>query len=247
MSEATLKRKTLAKYNNNSVGTGFSLNGTLRNQGWVGQDTRGRSLPKTLMKGNVIKGHGGNYGTYPQKGIVASAVTSLNDSSVIKSSSLDTKGMIRTKYRWIWRPQPYSTTKQDDSNSTSSQSEYITGIKLTTTHYIDISYSTVSSLACCENLPKEARPKYTTTPHLAQTRFPGDYTKINISRPDRNNPILGILGGNEVNVVMPQSEYIAYLNSGCKDIIQDYSANCLKIKEHRDTVGTPLISGTRYY
>ena len=56
MSEATLKRKTAVKYRNMSVGNesknnkGFSLNGTTRNQGYVGQDTLGRSLPKTIMK-----------------------------------------------------------------------------------------------------------------------------------------------------------------------------------------------------
>ena len=221
MSDATLKRKTFAKYNNSSVGTGFSLNGTLRNQGWVGQDTRGRSLPKTLMKGNVIKGHGGNYGTYQQKDIVVSAVTSLNDSSVIKSSSLDTKGMIRTKYRWIWRPKPYSNTKQDTTRTTLSQSEYIIGKSVNIVNNIDISYSNITSLACCENLPKEARPKPTTNPQTVQTRYPSNYTKTNMTRPERNNPLMGILGGNYINIIMPQSTYVAYLNTGCNGIIDD--------------------------
>ena len=60
MSIATLKRKTLAKYNNMSVGQPqFSLNGTHRSQGYVGQTMLSRSLPRSLMKGNVIRGHGG--------------------------------------------------------------------------------------------------------------------------------------------------------------------------------------------
>jgi len=249
MSEATLKRKTFAKYNNNSVGTGFSLNGTLRSQGWVGQDTRGRSLPKTLMKGNVVKGHGGNYGTYPQKDIVVSAVTSLNDTSVIKPSSLDTKGMIQTKYRWIWRPHPYSSTKQDTTRTTLSQSEYITGKTTNIVNNIDISYSSISSLACCNNLPKEARPRPTINPQHVQTRNPGNYTKTNMTRPERNNPIMGILGGNYVNVIMNQSTYVTYLNTGCNGIIQDISLNskCSQIKKPQDTLKTPLIGGTRTY
>jgi len=38
MSIATLKRKTMTEYNRMSVGyTNFSLNGTRRNQGYVGQ------------------------------------------------------------------------------------------------------------------------------------------------------------------------------------------------------------------
>ena len=60
MSIATLKRKSQTKYNNMSVGQPFfSLNGTHRNQGYVGQTSLSRSLPRTLMRGNVVRGHGG--------------------------------------------------------------------------------------------------------------------------------------------------------------------------------------------
>ena len=60
MSIATLKKKTAAKYNNASVNVPqFSINGGYRNQGWVGQTTLSRSLPKTPMVGNTPKGHGG--------------------------------------------------------------------------------------------------------------------------------------------------------------------------------------------
>lgn len=244
MSEATLKRKTFAKYNNNSVGTIFSLNGTLRSQGWVGQDTLGRSLPKASTKGSVVRG------TYQQKDIAISAITSLNDPSVIKSSSLDNKGMIRTKYRWLWRPQPYSTTKEDTTRTILSQSEYITGKSTNiVNNIIDISYSNISSLACCKNLPKEARSKPIINPQHVQTRYPGNYTKTNITRPERNNPIMGILGGNYVNVILNQSTYVSYLNTGCNGVIQDISlnANCSQIRKQQDTLKTPLIGGTRTY
>jgi len=125
MSIVTLKRKTLAKYNNNSVNSseGFSLNGTHRNQGYVGQTSLSRSLPHTPMKGNVPKGHGGCCGKYIIWPIVQSGVVSLENSSVVKKSTLSTRGMIDTKYRWIRRPQPFSTTKF--TNVDNSQGRYI--------------------------------------------------------------------------------------------------------------------------
>jgi len=112
MSVVTLKRKTETQYNNMSVGQKhFSLNGGFRNQGYVGQTMLSRSLPRTPMKGNVPKGHGGCCGTYPNKGIVQSAVKSLNDSTVMKMSSMNTMEMINMKYRWVRRPQPFSVFK----------------------------------------------------------------------------------------------------------------------------------------
>lgn len=130
MSIATLKRKTQAKYNNMSVGQPqFSINGTHRSQGYVGQTMLSRSLPRTLMKGNTIRGHGGCCGFYPVKPVVQSAVTSLNDSSVVKSSSLGTEGLIATKYRWITRPQPYTSVKPNASNHLNTQQDYITALQ----------------------------------------------------------------------------------------------------------------------
>ena len=77
MSIATLKKKTAAKYNNMSVSEPkFSLNGGHRSQGWVGQTTLSRSLPKTPMVGNTPKGSGGCCGTYRVTPIVQSAVKS---------------------------------------------------------------------------------------------------------------------------------------------------------------------------
>jgi hypothetical protein len=102
MSIATLKRKTQAKYNNSSVGqTQFSLNGTHRSQGYVGQTMLSRSLPRTLMKGNVIRGHGGCCGQYPIKTIVQSSVNYQEDSQIVKPSVINTAGMIENKYQCI--------------------------------------------------------------------------------------------------------------------------------------------------
>lgn len=112
MSIATLKKKTMHKYNNSSVGrTQFSLNGGHRSQGFVGQTSLSRSILKTPMNGNVVKGHGGNNGTYPQHILFSSDVSSLNDSSHIKSSVVSTNGMIKQRYRWIRRPLPFSVFK----------------------------------------------------------------------------------------------------------------------------------------
>ena len=83
-----LKNKTNEKYNNLSVGKKqFSINGTTRSQGWVGQS----SLSRTVTTPSIC----------------------LNDNRVIKSSVVETNGMIKTKYRWIRRPAPFSVVKPD--------------------------------------------------------------------------------------------------------------------------------------
>lgn len=110
MSIATLKKKTQTQYRNMSVGQpSFSLNGTHRSQGYIGQTSLSRSLPRTLSNGNTIRGHGGCCGTYPIYPAILSAVNSTEDNKVVKTSTLSNKGMLDTKYRWIRRPQPFSS------------------------------------------------------------------------------------------------------------------------------------------
>jgi hypothetical protein len=124
MSLATFKRKTEAKYNNNSVGQkNFSINGTTRNQGWVGQQSLSRSIIKTPMVGNTPRGSGGCCGKYPIK-IVCPPQTTLNleNNSIIKPSVLSNSGNIATQYRWIKRPQPFSTVKPDSNLSLNNSS-----------------------------------------------------------------------------------------------------------------------------
>lgn len=128
MSIATLKRKTLAQHyhiTNPALRSpnGFSLNGTHRSQGYIGQTSLSRSLPRTPMKGNTPKGHGGCCGKYPQGNIIQSAVSSLEDTSIVKKSSLNTRGLIDTKYRWIRRPQPFAVV--NPITRLNSQSEYL--------------------------------------------------------------------------------------------------------------------------
>ena len=112
MSIATLKKKTLHKYNNSSVGhSQFSLNGGYRSQGFIGQTSLSRSLIKTPMKGNVIKGHGGKNGKYIQQSNFTSDIISLNDPEYIKNSVVSTEGMIKQRYKWVKRPLPFSVFK----------------------------------------------------------------------------------------------------------------------------------------
>ena len=137
MSIVTLKRKTQTQYNNNSVGfKNFSLNGTRRSQGYIGQDSRGRYQAKTPLKGITPKGHGGCCGQYNKTTIVNSMPNMIcpNDPAAIKLSVKNNYGLIETKYAWIRRPDPYSTTKQDDSGNQQhhTQSDYIKKLTQTT-------------------------------------------------------------------------------------------------------------------
>ncbi len=126
MSLATLKKKTAAKYNNMSVNRpSFSLNGTRRSQGYVGQDTLGRSLPRTPMNGNEAKGHGGCCGTYLRSNIVQSGVTSTNDPSVVKSTVTGTSGQLAT---WLHTPL-YNVAKPDATNNINTQQDYISRVE----------------------------------------------------------------------------------------------------------------------
>ena len=131
MSIVALKKKTAAKYNNMSAGQPqFSINGGYRNQGWVGQTSLSRSIPKTPMRGGAARGHGGCCGTY-NKQMIIPPVTSTNDNTVIKGSVLSTPGMLDTKYRWVRRPADVDngmlvSVKPDDNHNLNSQTDYIT-------------------------------------------------------------------------------------------------------------------------
>jgi hypothetical protein len=122
MSIVTLKRKTAAKYNNSSVNStnGFSLNGGYRNQGYVGQTSLSRSLPRTLMKGNTVRGHGGCCGKYRISPIIQSGVTSTEDHNVIKGSVINTNGMIENRFGH--KP---TVVKPDSSLNSNTQGEFI--------------------------------------------------------------------------------------------------------------------------
>ena len=75
---------------------GFSLNGGHRNQGWVGQGVRGRSLGGTRFRGAEPMGSGGTNGTY-KRSIVNGGRPCTNDPSIIKRSSSNTPGLISSR------------------------------------------------------------------------------------------------------------------------------------------------------
>ena len=127
MSIVTLKKKFQAQYNNSSVGQPqFSLNGTRRSAGYVGQDMLGRSLVRSLSRNGALKGHGGCCGAYPNPEIKTSPeMSGLNNPAIVKSSSLNTKGLLMTKHRWVRRPQPFSSTKPSSNLNNSDQASYI--------------------------------------------------------------------------------------------------------------------------
>jgi hypothetical protein len=177
MSIATLKKKTQARYNNNSVGfSQFSLNGTHRNQGYIGQDTLGRSLPRTLAKGNTLRGYGGCCGTYPITPSVLSAVTSTEDNRVVKPSVLDNNGMIATKYRWIRRPAPFTVVK-----STRTQN-YIDYLATTTVNDINACNKDVvkDNIICntCPTLPTNTRGSLYNNLGVTITKPDKDFTSL---------------------------------------------------------------------
>ena len=96
MSLATLKRKTAAKYNNSSVGhANFSLNGTHRSQGYVGQNLRSESC-----------------------------MLCTNDTNVIKSSVGGSSNHIQARHLTTTRPGA-NTVKPDSNHIQNSQHTYI--------------------------------------------------------------------------------------------------------------------------
>jgi hypothetical protein len=163
MSIVTLSRKTAVQYNNMSVGlNAFSLNGTLRNQGYVGQTSLSRSLPRTLMKGNVAKGYGGCCGQFRKVPIVQSAVTSLNNPNVVKPSVVGTSGMLENKFdccRFIVKP--------DSNQNINDQGNFINRLSKKTIQCVNQyndTHSTLQPKCACVNYDpffRKVIPKYT--------------------------------------------------------------------------------------
>lgn len=195
MSEATLKRKTAAKYNNMSVGTktGFSLNGGHRSQGYVGQTNLSRSNPRTLAKGNTLKGAGGCCGKFYIGNSVISGVTSTEDPNIIKSSVIDNDGMIATKYRWIRRPAPYTSVKSDYHLNNNTGGEY--------TDYIH--QKTIKDINDCGDNTKICNTSSNTCKNIiSQTKV----SKLfNFTKPQRGPKF----------IPKSQSEYLYQLNKKC--------------------------------
>lgn len=152
MSLATLKKKTEHKYNNVSVSQNqFSLNGTRRNQGYIGQTSLSRTIIKTPMKGSTYRGHGGCCGKYEAKGLCPSGINNLENNE-IKKSVLSSSGMLQNRLRWVRRPEPYSVVKKVDGtsiNSASSRTDYKKRLELKTIDEINVSGECNIEKTCC--------------------------------------------------------------------------------------------------
>jgi hypothetical protein len=203
MSIATLKRKTLTQYNNMSVGErGFSLNGTRRNQGYIGQTSLSRSLPRTLMKDNTPKGNGGCCGTYLITPIVQSAVRTTEDETVVKKTVMNTSGMLSSRNRWLKRGEPYITVKPDNNKNVNTQKDYITRLQKKTIKDADSCYQTKTNCSKCT----------TSVPNIGNM-FSKRYTYDKFVQPKSNY------------VAMPQNEYLLKLHNKCADLDVVYEKN----------------------
>lgn len=105
---------------------GFSLNGGYRNIGAVGQFRMISNTTRTPFRGTHPMGNGGKNGAYYDKPLNSGTCTA-NDNQIIKKSSLNTAGMIDTKYKWTKGTYPNYWVQEGDSNYsvTRDQASYI--------------------------------------------------------------------------------------------------------------------------
>lgn len=111
--------------------SGFSLNGPLRNVGYVGK-TYGFSKVFTPFKGELPVGSGGCCGGYNNSNIVYSVSesdyeTNARQGMYNKSSVLSTGGMLRMKYKWAYSGTYPNRWVQPDSNNSdyATQGSYV--------------------------------------------------------------------------------------------------------------------------
>ena len=108
MSLATLKKKTAHKYRNNSVNQPqFALNGTHRNQGFIGQTSLSRPNIGTPASGVAFRGYGSGGGQYLIQEVKTTSINTTENSHVVKPSVLSSKGMIEKRTQWV-RPVSYT-------------------------------------------------------------------------------------------------------------------------------------------
>jgi len=93
MSINTLKKKS-KRFQDKISGKeqGFAINGTFRNQGWVGQSSMGRTLAHTPFRGIAPMGNGGHQGKYRINVIESNGTSITNNSTMVKRSNMNTNG-----------------------------------------------------------------------------------------------------------------------------------------------------------
>ncbi len=111
MSIVALKRKTIAQSNQSGKSNGgFSLNNPRRVESHSGEQRT-----QTAMRGLGYKGNGGCCGKYPIQ-LVKSQYVNSDPYNQPRKSTVNNRGLIDTKYKWINRPYPYSTVQQCITN-----------------------------------------------------------------------------------------------------------------------------------
>jgi hypothetical protein len=133
MSIATLKRKTRATWRTASTGqSAFSINGTHRSQGYIGQTSLSQSLPRTLFRGDTARGFGGCCGTYSNTSSITSGILDMNDAAAVKPSVVSSRGRLAKRYPWITGGSgaiegvEREWVKPDSTHSQNTQGLYIT-------------------------------------------------------------------------------------------------------------------------
>ena len=122
MSIVALKRKSAAIKNQSTGRSQFSINGTTRNQGYVGQTLQSRHLIHTPHGGAVRKDYSGCCNDFD---IPPSEITNLEDSSIVKTSVLSYKGMIAKRMLGT----TFNVVKPDSNHIGTHQSTYIDRLK----------------------------------------------------------------------------------------------------------------------
>ena len=122
MSIVALKRKSAALKNLSTGSSQFSINGTTRNQGYIGQTLQSRHLIHTPHKGSVAKDYSGCCNDFD---IAPSELTILEDSTVVKPSVLSYKGMIAKRMLGT----SFNVVKPDSTHIGTNQSAYIDRLK----------------------------------------------------------------------------------------------------------------------
>lgn len=159
MSIVAMKNKSRG-YNHPISGfnyVGFALNGSLRNQGYVGQGSIGRVYIRTPFKGNYPVGHGGYLGRYYVNPIISCSSCS-NDPSIVKKSTMNNLGHINSSLLYPTDkgecvvPIVSNTSIEENTagNYISSQSEYVQVLQKTTAG-VSCDTSDVKKVNNCNN------------------------------------------------------------------------------------------------
>lgn len=132
---------------------GFSLNSGHRNHGSIGQFRMISNTTRTPYKGTDAIGFGGRLGTYYKTtnkgGGLNSGSCCTNDNDIIKKSSINTRGMIATKYKWMKGTYPNFWVQEDDTDSRSGTRDQSTYIDNLTKKYGSCVFINIQSSGNC--------------------------------------------------------------------------------------------------